>query len=65
MGLDTDLFYKDIDTHQFLNKKSCHPRHTKEATPYVPALRIRRICFETQQFNNRIGELKEWLKARG
>ena len=25
-GLDTDLFYKDTDTHQFLHNKSCHPR---------------------------------------
>ena len=41
--LSTDLFCKPTDTHQYLHKSSCHPRHTKKAIPYGQALRFRRI----------------------
>ena len=64
-GLETDLFYKETDTHQFLHKKSCHPKHTKEAIPYSQALRLQRICSENQEFDKRLGELREWLRGRG
>ena len=63
--LSTDLFCKPIDTHQYLHKKSCHPWHTKKAIPYGQALRLRRICSEDRQFQERVGELAGWLKDRG
>ena len=28
-GLHTDIFYKQTDTHQYLNFQSCHPKSTK------------------------------------
>ena len=27
--IETDLYYKSTDTHQYLQFNSCHPRHTK------------------------------------
>ena len=63
--LSTDLFCKPTDTHQYLHKKSCHPWHTKKAIPYGQALRLRRICSEDRQFQERVGELAGWLKDRG
>ena len=63
--LSTDLFCKPTDTHQSLQKKSCHLWHTKKAIPYGQALRLRRICSEDRQFQERVGELAGWLKDRG
>ena len=44
---------------------SCHPWHTKKAIPHGQALRLRRICSEDHQFQERVGELAGWLKDRG
>ena len=41
--LETDLYVKPTDTHQYLASNSCHPRHCKEAIPYSQALWIRHI----------------------
>ena len=59
------MFCKPTDTHQYLHKKACHPWHTKEAIPYGQALRLRRICSEDRQFQERVGELARWLRDRG
>ena len=63
--LTTDLVCKPTDTHQFWQRKSCHPWHTKKAIPYSQALRYRRICSEDRQFQSRLGELAGWLNDRG
>ena len=42
--LDTDVFSKPTDTHQYLEYGSCHPKHVKRAIPYGQALRLKRIC---------------------
>ena len=39
--LETDIFYKPTDTKQYLNLRSCHPRHVKRGLPYNLG---RRIC---------------------
>ena len=36
--LQTDLFVKPTDTHQFLDPTSCHPYHCKKGIPYSHAL---------------------------
>ena len=63
--LKTDLFTKPTDTHQYLESTSCHPFHTKRSIPYSQALRLRRICSEEVDFQERINELKQWLDSRG
>ena len=63
--IQTDLFVKETDTHQFLHFSSCHPFHTKKGIPYSQALRMRRICSSDTFFDKRISDLKNWLYGRG
>ena len=55
--LETDLYCKSTDTHQYLQKGSCHPWHVKKTIPYGQALRIRRICSDEKKFRMRSEEL--------
>ena len=61
----TDMYSKPTNTHQYLDFKSCHPRHVKEAIPYGQALRLRRICSSDNIVDERIKELKRNLSKRG
>ena len=61
----TDLYTKPTDTHQLLHRSSCHPGHTKKGMPYRQALRIRRICSEHSFFENRLGNLENFLSDQG
>ena len=54
-GISTDVFSKPTDTHQYLDYRSCHPKHVKQAIPYGQALRLRRICSSERKFDQRIG----------
>ena len=45
--LHTDIFYKPTDTHQYLDYRSCHPKHTKQNIPYCLARRICSIVSKT------------------
>ena len=63
--LVTDLYVKPTDTHQYLHASSCHVYHSKRSIPYSQALRLNRICSETEFFDRRCNELEEWLSKRG
>ncbi len=52
-------------THQYLDLRSCHPKHVKQAIPYGQALRLRRICSSEGKFDQRIEEFKGYLHKRG
>ena len=39
-NLETDLYIKPTDKHQYLLKSSCHPSHTKHSIPYSMVLRL-------------------------
>ncbi|XP_065650904.1 uncharacterized protein LOC136079116 [Hydra vulgaris] len=41
--IETDIFYKPTNSHDYLNYKSHHPKHTKENILFTLAKRI--ICF--------------------
>ena len=45
-----DLYTKPTDTHQYLLPSSCHPKHCSKNIPYSLALRLRRICTDTETF---------------
>ena len=64
-SLKTDLYYKDVDTHSFLDKTSCHPKHTKNSIPYSQFTRIKRICSDKETFERRAKEHKTFFKASG
>ena len=63
--VQTDLYSKSTDMHQYLAMSSCHPRHCKQAIPYGQALRLHHICSEEHQFKQRTTELKQYLIRRG
>ena len=67
-GLNTDLFVKPTDKHQYLHSASCHPRHCKTSIAYSQALRLRRICSndsDVLQVTGHSQVLKKHLVSRG
>ena len=60
----TEVYSKPTDAHQYLNFKSCHPPHVKKAIPYSQVLRLRQICNSDNVFEEKLGELKEFLVKR-
>ena len=54
--VETDLYTKPTDKHQYLLQSSCHPLHTKRAIPFSLALRLRRICSSDESFTLRAGQ---------
>ena len=63
--IETDLFVKPTDSHQYLQSSSCHPFHCKRGIPYSQALRLNRICSETNSFDKRCNDLERFLLERG
>ena len=63
--IETDLFCKPTDKHQYLLHSSSHPYHTKKSIPYSLALRLRRICSTDEFFKHRSAELQAYLTKRG
>ena len=61
----TDLYTKPTDTHQYLLPTSCHPKHCCKNIPYSLALRLRRICSDSNTFELRAQELTNQLHRRG
>ena len=42
--IETDLYVKPTDSHQYLHSSLCHPYHCKKSILYSQALRLNRIC---------------------
>ena len=42
--IETDLYVKPTDSHQYLLSSSCHSFYCKKGIPYSQALRLKRIC---------------------
>ena len=63
--LSTDIYYKETDTKQYLDFKSCHPSHTKRSIPYNLARRICTIVSDSFLRSIRLNELKQALLSRG
>ena len=63
--ISVDLYTKPTDTHQYLLPTSCHPKHCCKNVPYSLALRLRRVCSESDTFESRARELTEHLRKRG
>ena len=57
----TDIYYKNTDTHQYLNFKSCHPSHTKRNIPYCLARKICTVIEDKSLREERLDELKNFL----
>ena len=48
--LQTDLYYKSTDTHQFLHFRFCHCYVYKKSIPYGQAIRLKRICSNEENY---------------
>ena len=59
--LDTELYVKPTDSHQYLQSNSHHPFYCKRGTPYIQALRLNRICPETNSFDKLCNDLERFL----
>ena len=64
-GLATSVHYKPTDSHAYLNTKSSHPPACKRAIPYSQLIRIRRLCSEEGDFQERVEEMTDFFKHRG
>ena len=63
--LQTTLFTKPTDTHNYLHYKSAHPRHLKNSLPYSQALRLRRICTKDDELSSNCKQMEENFLRRG
>ena len=64
-GLSTSVHYKPTDSHNYLLHSSSHPQHVKNAIPFSQFLRLRRLCSEDSDFNNKCEEMCQFFKKRG
>ena len=63
--VETDLYTKPTDKHQYLLQSSCHPLHTTGAILFGLALLLRRKCSSDERFTLRANELIQYLNDRG
>ena len=59
--VETDVYYKETNSHDYLDFFSHHPNHTKENIPYNLAKRILVFCSNEETEKLRLKELKQWL----
>ena len=62
--IETDLFNKPTDSHNYLDWNSCHSKSTKSGIPYSQALRLRRICSNDKDFHFRLHQLEGYLRMK-
>ena len=63
--LQTTLYTKPTDTHNYLHSKSSHHSHLKYSLPYSQALRIRRISSQNNELNTNNEKLRKQFITRG
>ena len=63
--IETDLYMKPTDSHEYLLSSSCHPFYCKKGIPYSQALRLNRICSNNEFFDKRCNDLEKYLLERG
>ncbi|XP_063614257.1 uncharacterized protein LOC134787425 [Penaeus indicus] len=56
--VQTSVYHKPSNTHQYLHFQSCHPPSLKRSLPYSQALRIKRIV---RVLNYSLKEIWEWV----
>ena len=62
--LETDLYCKPRDKHQYLLHSSSHQYHTKKSIPYSLVPRLRRICSTEIALEKCFKELQHYLVKR-
>ena len=59
--LETDIFYKETNSHDYFNYFSHHPEHKKQNIPYNLTKLIIVFVSDEEKMNERLSELKAWL----
>ena len=62
--LQTSLYVKPTDRHQYLHFQSSHPKHTKRSIVYSQTLRVSRSCSQEEDYKNYCNQMKPWLLKR-
>ena len=57
--IDTDLYIKSTDGHQYLHYQSFNPPHIKTPLLYSQALRVNRICSSVKDLKTHVSHMKE------
>ena len=60
-SLETEIYLKPLNTHQYLLPSSCHPRHIIKNIPRSLVLCIRRVCSTSPFFDKHTSQLKTYL----
>ena len=63
--IETDLFCKLTDCHEFLQFNSAHPFHNKKSIVCSQGLRIKRLSSSSSTFQKHLENLKTWFCKRG
>lgn len=62
--IETSLYRKPTDNHQFVHWASHHPNHLKKSLPYSQFIRIKRNCSRNEDFETEALELIKRFRAR-
>ncbi|XP_077974125.1 uncharacterized protein LOC144429790 [Styela clava] len=62
--LETEIFSKETDSHQYLSPSSCHPKHITKNIPKSLFIRIRRACSTNEYFDKHAELMKRYLMKR-
>ena len=62
--LQTFLYVKPTDRHQYLHFRSSHPKHTKRSIVYSQTLRVSRACSQEEDYKNYSNQMKSWFLKR-
>ena len=57
----TDIFYKETNSHFYLDYNSHHPQHVKDNIPFTLAKKIVMFCSNPEKETARLEELRGWL----
>ena len=62
--IETDIFVKRTNNHQYLHYTSCHPKTCKDGIPFSQAKRYRRIISRDNTFENSLMDLRNYFMDR-
>ena len=63
--IETNVYVKPTDSHQYLHSFLCHPYHCKKSIPYSQALCLNPICSKNNFFDIHCNNLEKWLSKSG
>ena len=65
LSVETDIYEKPTNNHQYLDYTSCHPKSYKDGIPYSQSKRYRRIISNDANFQSSLVRLKGFFMERG